>query len=115
MATPQEHCTKAAAHEHVARNLDLGSQIDWKVVAWFYADLHLVEARLRENGQASTTHHSRITAMRNVNMLRSVVPDYETLQGYANMARYDAGVKISPQDAQRMCDLAADIKRQLGY
>jgi hypothetical protein len=114
--TENDHIAKGDANVAFANSLGTERpQLDWKIIAWFYADLHYVEAALIRAGVPSGTHRERREAMRKVAALKTLVGDYESLQNFSKLARYDPCATIGGQQGQAICDIAADIKARLGH
>lgn len=115
MATEAQHVAKAMLNQSVSRGLNTTNQVDWKVVSAFYMALHFVEAKIVQTKEFSTDHRSRAANIRKIPALRPIVARYETVRNFADQARYDAALVTDPHDAQKICDLAEEIKTILGY
>lgn len=63
---------------------------NWIVIVSFYAAMHLVEARLAEDGFHSSDHTTRGNNVERFNYLKPIRAEYKTLYDRSRVARYDA-------------------------
>jgi|ERR1039458_8454821 hypothetical protein len=105
MPTRDVHVKKATENEAFAGTLDESTQasVNWKLVVFFYAAVHYVEAylakSLNEHLKSHTTRDSYIARESN---LRKIGTQYMHLKFYGYNARYEADqfTKTDVKDAQ---------------
>ena len=89
MPTRTEHINKADGNEAFAASLPMktNAQIDWALIARFYAAVHYVEAYLAPT-QHLTDHHKREKLVGLDANLRKIYSEYNDLKYYGFTARY---------------------------
>jgi len=96
----EEHIAKANGDAAFALSLSLDSQpqIDWALVALFYAALHYVEAYLAVIfGMHTRSHTRRDSIVGRDSNLRRIFHEYQDLKFFGYNARYEMGV-FRPKD-----------------
>ena len=90
MPSLQDHIAKASHNETFITQLgQLPTQFpDWAMIATFYAALHYVDAVLSLRNLHPPTHHQRSSYVARMRPLRSIYPDYRTLEDTSRDARY---------------------------
>ncbi len=90
MPSFDDHIDKAHHNEQLIAPLShaQSSFPDWVVVGAFYAALHYVDACLALRNIHPPTHHQRSGYVARVRDLKSVYPDYRTLEDVSRDARY---------------------------
>ncbi len=91
MPTTSEHRIRAEHNLRFAKSFDLETTpyIDWVVVAYFYAALHLVDALLWEKENLNPdTHEVRTAWVKNKWYLRAIRDEYRELKDRSEDARY---------------------------
>ncbi len=87
-AEAQEHLQKARWHAEFLGRIDAGTFPDWTLVVGFYVALHLVGARLEQDGIRVTTHKARRKQIRKHPQLKDCKAAYFSLQKASELARY---------------------------
>jgi uncharacterized protein (UPF0332 family) len=89
--TTSEHRARAEQNLRFAQSFDLDTTpyLDWVVVAYFYAALHLVDALLFEKEHLNPDNHEiRRAYVREKSYLRGISIEYRNLKDRSEDARY---------------------------
>lgn len=92
MPRASEHLTRAENNLRFAESFDLKSTpfLDWVVVAYFYAALHLVDALLCQMEDLHPPNHEeRNRCVKEKSYLRAIRTQYRSLKDHADDARYN--------------------------
>jgi hypothetical protein len=86
-----EHVQKADGDANFALALPLTSQpnIDWALIALFYAAMHYIEAYMATKGQHLRSHETRDKMVARDSNLRKIFKEYADLKYYGYVARYE--------------------------
>lgn len=100
MPTREQHVTKADGNAAFALSLPLDnqSQIDWALVALFYAAMHYVEAYLAPTVHLKS-HETRDTYISREAHLRRIFKEYAHLKYFGFNARYEV-YGFKPKDVK---------------
>ncbi|HEX7360918.1 MAG TPA: hypothetical protein VF283_10540 [Bryobacteraceae bacterium] len=115
MPSKAEHIAKAEGNEAFASEMPLTRQpnIDWALVAIFYAAVHYVEAYFSLSGTHLRSHTTRDRYVGRDPKLKPVFREYSNLKYYAYNARYEA-TNFKPLEVTEIALPALDkIKAQL--
>lgn len=90
MPTRLQHVTKAEGNASFALSLPLKNQpqVDWALIALFYAAMHYVEAYLAPNTHLKS-HESRDKYIIRDSHLRGIFKEYAHLKYFGYGARYE--------------------------
>ncbi len=91
MPTRQEHIAKAEGNVRFANSVlpTSPANIDWALIAMFYAGVHFVEAYLAELNQHIRSHATRDNFLGRERELRPIYREYGELKYFGFNARYE--------------------------
>ena len=91
MPAKEDHVLKANGNAGFALSLALTSQpnIDWALIALFYAAMHYIEAYLAVQGQHLRSHETRDKVVARDKNLRKIFNEYADLKYFGYVARYE--------------------------
>ncbi|MGH9621858.1 MAG: hypothetical protein ACRD45_19395 [Bryobacteraceae bacterium] len=116
MPSKAEHIAKAKGNEAFASEIQLTKQpnIDWALVAIFYAAVHYVEAYFSLSGTHLRSHTTRDSYIGRDLDLKPIFREYSNLKYYAYNARYEA-IHFKPLEVTEIALPALNkIKARLG-
>ncbi len=92
MPSTEEHIKKYNENRELLDtnlNIENCNFYNWIVTVSFYAALHLVEAKLAENGIDSPDHFARGNNVERFSQFRDIRNQYKVLYDRSRIARYD--------------------------
>ena len=114
MPSIQEHVAKAKHNEQFLEQLPkISTQFpDWLVVGAFYTALHYVDACLALRSLHPPTHHLRSGYVARIRDLRTIYPEYRTLEDTSRDARYTHN-PMTDQHVMSSLEISRKIKQHI--
>lgn len=115
MPKTEEHLKKYSENRELLDtnlNIDTCNFHNWIVTVAFYAALHLVEAKLAEDGIDSIDHFARNNNVARFNQFKDIRSEYKTLYDKSRVARYD-GTFMDKKKSKFALNCLAKIENKL--
>lgn len=115
MPGTKEHMDKYNENKRLLEtnlNVEACDFYNWVVTVSFYAALHLVEAKLAEDGVHSSDHFARGNNVERFSRFRNIRSIYKTLYDKSRVARYD-GTFMDKKKGKFAVECLEKIEKQL--